>query len=108
MALIFSCGGGKLGNQLLNIIHLNAFAFEYNIDIYKINDLYIKSKNKGFIYKIEKNKINWEIVSEHAKVKKFDKLFLKILGQRWQQMLGINIMIYTLNVTKVGVQMILL
>ena len=78
MALIFSSGGGRLGNQLLNIIHLSAFAFEYGIEIYKINDLYIKSKNNNFIYKLEKNKINWEIVSGYSKVKKIDKLFLKI------------------------------
>ena len=78
MALIFSSGGGRLGNQLLNIIHLNAFAFEYDLDIYKINDLYIKSKNRKFIYKLEKNKINWQIIYDNSKIKKFDKLFLKI------------------------------
>jgi len=78
LALIFSSGGGRLGNQLLNIIHLSAFAFEYGIEIYKINDLYIKSKKKNFLYKLEKNKINWEIISDYSKVKKIDKLFLKI------------------------------
>ena len=78
MALIFSSGGGRLGNQLLNIIHLNAFAFEYDFDIYKINDLYIKSKNRKFIYKLERNKTNWQIVCDNSKIKKFDKLFLKI------------------------------
>ena len=78
MALIFSSGGGRLGNQILNLIHLHAFAVEFGIEIYKINDMYIKSKNKKVFYKLEKNKINWEIVSDYSKIKKIEKLFLKI------------------------------
>ena len=78
LALIFSSGGGRLGNQLLNIIHLNALSLEYDIEIYKISDPFIIEKNRKLIYKIEKNKINWKIVSDHSKVNKLNKLFLKI------------------------------
>ena len=76
MALIFSSGGGRLGNQLLNLIHLQALLFEYDIDIFKVNDSFIIGKEKSFIYKLEKNKINWSIVSDYSKSKKFDKLVL--------------------------------
>ena len=76
MALIFSSGGGRLGNQLLNLIHLQALLFEYDIDIFKVNDFFIIGKEKSFIYKLEKNKINWRIVSDYSKSKKFDKLVL--------------------------------
>ena len=41
MALIFSSGGGRLGNQVLNLIHLMALTFEYDIDV--LPDI-IKSK----------------------------------------------------------------
>ena len=79
MALIFSSGGGRLGNQLLNLIHLNAFLFEYDVEIYKINDFFIIGKEKSFIYKLEKNKVNWKIVSDYSKIRNFDKLFMKYL-----------------------------
>ena len=79
MALIFSSGGGRLGNQLLNLIHLNSFLYEYDVEIYKINDFFIIAKQRSFIYKLEKNRINWKIVSEYSKTKKVDKLFLKFL-----------------------------
>ena len=77
MALIFSSGGGRLGNQLLNLIHLNSFLFEYDIEIYKINDFFITAKESPYIYKLEKNTINWKIISDHSKTKKFYKLFFK-------------------------------
>ena len=79
MALIFSSGGGRLGNQLLNLIHLNSLVFEYEVEIYKINDFFITAKESPFIYKIEKNIINWRIISDYSKSKKSDKLFLKFL-----------------------------
>ena len=78
MALIFSSGGGRLGNQLLNLIHLQAFLFEYDVDIFKVKDFFIIAKEGSFIYKLEKNRINWRIVSDYSKSKKFDKLFLKL------------------------------
>ena len=55
LALIFSSGGGRLGNQLLNILHLNALSLEYDIEIYKISDPFIIEKNRKLIYKIEKS-----------------------------------------------------
>lgn len=78
MALFFSCGGGRLGNQLLNLIHLNAFAYEYNLDVYKINDSFITAKEKSLFFKIEINKNNWVIVNDSKNIKKSKKLFLKI------------------------------
>ena len=78
MTLIFSSGGGRLGNQLLNIIHLSAISYEYDIDVYKIGDLFIKGKNRDLIFNIEKKIVNWIIVSQNSKNKMKDKLFLKI------------------------------
>ena len=78
MALIFSSGGGRLGNQLLNLIHLSAMAYEYNINVYKISDFFITSKDRSFIFKIDKNEVNWEIVSDYSKKKRIEKYFLKI------------------------------
>ena len=78
MTLIFSSGGGRLGNQLLNIIHLNAISYEYDISIYKINDSSIISKDGGFIFKIDKNKTNWIINPRTIKRRILEKLFLKI------------------------------
>ena len=61
MALIFSSGGGRLGNQILNLIHLIALSIEYDIDILKLNDSFLTSKNKSFLFKVERNNINWYI-----------------------------------------------
>ena len=44
MSLIFSSGGGRLGNQLLNLIHLSAISYEYSIDVYKVSDLFTEKK----------------------------------------------------------------
>ena len=61
MALIFSSGGGRLGNQILNLIHLIALSEEYNIKILKVNDSFLTSKDKAFMYSIDVKKVNWEI-----------------------------------------------
>ena len=78
MSLIFSSGGGRLGNQSLNLIHLTAISFEYNINVYKISDLFICGKNKSLLFKIQKNNVNWQIVDDHFEITKIDKLFLKL------------------------------
>ena len=78
MSLIFSSGGGRLGNQLLNLIHLSAISFEYNINVYKISDLFITGKNRSFIFRIKENQVNWEIVSSYSEKRKRKKYFLKI------------------------------
>ena len=79
MSLIFSSGGGRLGNQLLNLMHLSAISFEHNINVYKISDLFIFGKNNSLIYKIERNNVKWEIVDGHSEKTKIDKFFLKLL-----------------------------
>ena len=79
MALIFSSGGGRLGNQLLNLIHLNAICLEHNIEIYKINDLFIKGKSRSLFFRILKNNTTWEVVNDSSNQNILNKLFLKIL-----------------------------
>ena len=79
MSLIFSSGGGRLGNQLLNLIHLYAISYEYNIDVYKFNDNFIKSNKKlALIYKIDRDIITWKIVSNKKKIKSIEIFFYKI------------------------------
>lgn len=65
MSFIFASGGGRLGNQLLNVIHLTAISIEKQIKLYKITDNYITPINsyKYFIC-IEENHSNWEIPHE--------------------------------------------
>ena len=75
MALIFSSGGGRLGNQLLNLIHLSSISFEYDINVYKVNDNSLISRESSLFFKIEKNNIKWKIVKDSSKIKKIRKLF---------------------------------
>ena len=75
MALIFSSGGGRLGNQLLNLIHLSAISYEYNINVYKISDLFITGKNRSFIFRINENQVNWEIVFSYSEKEKEKDIF---------------------------------
>ena len=76
MSLLFSSGGGRLGNQILNIIHLIALSNEYKIKIEKINDSFIESNTGNFKFPIG-NEVNWQIV-EKRKEKLFLKIFFKI------------------------------
>ena len=78
MSLIFSSGGGRLGNQLLNLIHLTALSYEYKIEVYKISDLFIKNKYKSFFFKIERNSVNWELVYDFSKINQSKIFILKI------------------------------
>ena len=78
MALIFSSGGGRLGNQLLNLIHLSAIAYEYKINVYKISDLFLTEKKRDLIFKIDENQVNWKIVSHYSEKTRRKKYFLKI------------------------------
>ena len=59
-------------------MHLTAISFEYNINVYKISDLFICGKNKSLLFKIQKNNVNWQIVDDHSEITKIDKLFLKL------------------------------
>ena len=82
MTLLFSSGGGRLGNQLLNMIHLIAISLEYNIQIEKLNDLYLRSKNKSFKYKVIDKISSWEIVNKegsHLVYKFFLKIYLRLI-----------------------------
>lgn len=63
MAIIFASGGGRIGNQFINIIHLTAYSIEKNINIYKINDNYFLNKNTFtfFFYKVDCKKDRWKL-----------------------------------------------
>ena len=56
--IIFTHGGGRFGNQLLNYIHLTAFGLEYKRVSIKLNSLndYLSSGEKSFI--VSNGKIN--------------------------------------------------
>ena len=56
-----------------------ALSFENNIDIIKINDPFLIAIDGLFMYKIEKNNINWKINKSFNKQKSLYKLVLKIL-----------------------------
>ena len=75
--MILSSGGGRLGNQILNLIHLTALSNEYDIEFKKLSDLFIEAQDKSIIYKIEKNNINWRIIYEDKEKNLFNKIFLK-------------------------------
>ena len=83
MALIFSSGGGRLGNQILNLIHLIALSEEYNIKILKVNDSFLTSKDKAFMYSIDVKKVNWEInnysIGDSFIYKILQKIFIRFL-----------------------------
>ncbi len=66
MSFIFASGGGRLGNQLINIIHLTAISIEKQIKLYKLNDNYIKSTNSNNLFiSIEENNSNWELQNKN-------------------------------------------
>ncbi len=56
-----------------------AFSYEYKIEVIKINDNFLTSKNILLMFKVEKNNINWHINDNFQKDKLIYKLFLKIL-----------------------------
>tara|TARA_B100000212_G_C27319539_1_gene509497 strand:- start:147 stop:1082 length:936 start_codon:yes stop_codon:yes gene_type:complete len=78
LALIFSSGGGRLGNQMLNLIHLIALNLEYDLEIIKVNDNSLISNNGRIIFNINKKKINWKVSKDSMKGKYFYKLLIKI------------------------------
>ncbi len=77
MALFFSSGGGRLGNQILNLIHLIAISLEYDIDVIKINDPYLIANDGSLMFKINENKSTWSLDNRPSNKKIFSKLFLK-------------------------------
>ena len=78
LALIFTSGGGRLGNQILNLIHLVAFSIEYKTNIFKVNDSFLISKDKSIFFKVEKNYINWKINLDSSTNFLLSELFLKV------------------------------
>ena len=61
LALFFTSGGGRLGNQILNLIHLIALKQEHNIEVIKINDVFLEARKGFLMYKVSKKIINWKI-----------------------------------------------
>ena len=78
MALFFTSGGGRLGNQILNLIHLIALKQEHNIEVIKINDVFLKARKGFLMYKVSEEIINWKIYYESSQNNLFYKLFLKV------------------------------
>ena len=75
MALLFSSGGGRLGNQLLNYIHLKAISLGHELNVEKINDSFLRSIGISLKFKLENNLVNWEISNYSQKRNLFYKLF---------------------------------
>ena len=85
MSLIFASGGGRLGNQLVNIINLIALSIEYDLSIYKIEDNYLKikkQKNK-FLPLYNVNSLDtWEIDNTKYKydlIRKFKNIYYRTM-----------------------------
>ena len=78
MALLFSSGGGRLGNQLLNIMHLLALSLEYDLKVEKLNDSFLSSTSKSLSFSLDINKKTWKIVKSVDKDSFLNKYFLKI------------------------------
>ena len=79
MALFYTSGGGRLGNQILNLIHLLALQKEYKIEIIKINDLFLESRSGSLSYKLSDKITSWKIYKRNSNNIYFYKLFLKII-----------------------------
>lgn len=78
MALFFSSGGGRLGNQILNLIHLIAISLDDDFDVLKINDSFLTSNDGSIMFKVNENKSKWSVDYRTSKEKIFNHLFLKI------------------------------
>ena len=55
-----------------------ALSYEYKIDIFKINDLFIEGNEDKLIFRIEASKKNWRFVTDYSKHNIGYKLFLKL------------------------------
>ncbi len=79
MALIFSSGGGRLGNQLLNLIHLIALSIEYKVDIFKLNDSFLTSKEQSIFFNVYSKNLYWKINKNSSEKSFFSRLIFKII-----------------------------
>ena len=77
MALFFSSGGGRLGNQILNLIHLIAISLEYDIDVIKINDSFLIANDRSLMFNVHEDKSSWRLDSRSSNKKIFNNLFIK-------------------------------
>ena len=78
MALIFSSGGGRLGNQILNLIHLIAISLDDDIAVIKINDSFLTSNDGSLMFKVNQNKTKWAVDKRPSNEKILNNLYLKI------------------------------
>ena len=78
MTLYFTSGGGRLGNQILNLMHLMALSFEYDLKVFKLNDLFIVSKDGALMFPVNSDTICWQISKNHSKFKYFYLFFYKL------------------------------
>ena len=78
MALFFSSGGGRLGNQILNLIHLIAISLEYKIEIIKINDPFLIADDGSIMFKVHEKPPTWLLDNRPSSRKIFNNLFLKV------------------------------
>ena len=77
--IIFTHGGGRFGNQLINYIHLSAFGLENKSVSIKQNVLgdYLHPKNGDFI--VSNGKIDLLTIVETKSRSKFTKIFFRVL-----------------------------
>lgn len=79
MTLYFSSGGGRLGNQILNLMHLMALSFEYDLKVFKLNDLFIVAKDGSLMFSVNSDTIDWQLSNNHSKFKYFHRIFYKLV-----------------------------
>tara|TARA_Y100000589_G_scaffold323021_1_gene356925 strand:- start:3347 stop:4282 length:936 start_codon:yes stop_codon:yes gene_type:complete len=77
LAILFSSGGGRLGNQILNLIHLKAISLGYELKVEKLNDNFIHSKKLALKFEIQDNLITWKIRNKLLKFSSLNKFLLK-------------------------------
>tara|TARA_Y100000589_G_C27199303_1_gene648702 strand:+ start:14452 stop:15333 length:882 start_codon:yes stop_codon:yes gene_type:complete len=61
-------------------MHLMALSYEYDIKLFKINDLFIEAKDGSLMFQIKKEseEINWKLVSEIKNYTFYYKILLKL------------------------------
>ena len=77
MTLYFSSGGGRFGNQILNLIHLIALSIEYDLKVIKLNDLFIVANDGSLMFDVNSDKVSWEINKNTDRFKFFYRFFYK-------------------------------
>ena len=82
MAILFASGGGRIGNQFINLFHLTALSIEYETKIYKINDNYFLNKNyfPYFLFRVDSVKNRWKLNDNKDSyiIKRFKNIIFRI------------------------------